>query len=559
MISFTMNSYNSVFTDVKLDISGLLVKISNGFLSLSFNKEASLSSLKIYGKSIIENLYGKKTFYLDWNGGKFIFIPEGVSLVNYSHDYVHIFYYQYIFKKFKIELHYIVRKFTSGLYSYVNIINNGSESYKFSELRLVYRFDPKLMNRLNNQLIDMKSYSYVFLKNSSLIQDETWQLNDGSYYSKYDLAGFVRDIEYYGVYGNGYGAWLINSTCEYYSGGPLKQDLLVHQDSLMLNYLTSTHFGTPELVIPPFFGSKMYGPWLIYFNLGKNCDILSNVNSFIQNEKLNFPYTWLKDTNFPIKRSYLKGKINSFNRYKIVIFSSIQEKFDTQTLGYLYYTDTVYDGSFSIKNIRPNIYMMNIYPISGYDCNFKWEKIIDLNNNYDIGNIDIKDSIKDTIWSIGETNRKSINSRFNLENRNYVWHTLVPKNLDFYIGKSNLLENWFYSQSKKGTWRIHFFDIFDNVDRILNIGVSGASSNIIDHTSKIYLEIYLNDFLLKKCFYDNDKSIYRGALDSGNYHSEKILIPYDNVLTGLNILSLNLINGSLIYDCINLCYQNIIV
>jgi rhamnogalacturonan endolyase len=41
------------------------------------------------------------------------------------------------------------------------------------------------------------------------VQDETWQLPNGTYISEYDWADFIRDQEYYGVYGNEFGSWYI--------------------------------------------------------------------------------------------------------------------------------------------------------------------------------------------------------------------------------------------------------------------------------------------------------------------------------------------------------------
>ncbi len=558
MLTKIINKYENI----KLEINKLNCYISNGFLKIFINKDACVYKLFIDNENIVNNLNGKKTFYLDWNGGKFIFTPNDLFVIKYSNNIAHIMYSMFLYDKLEIQYHIILRKKISGLYNYIIIKNNNLyKSYIFSELRTVYRFDYFIMNMLYNGNLIQKSYLYSYLKNRSLIQDETWQLEDGSYYSKYDLAGYIRDIKFYGVYGNEYGAWIMNFSHEYFSGGPLKQDLLVHQDSLMLNYLNSTHFGTKELVIPKYKWSKMYGPWLIYFNKGKYINLISDAKIFYNKEKNNWPFKWLKDKNYDLSRKTLKGQLNlkNNNKYKIILTSSLYEKFDFQTLGYLYHTDSSKEGNFIIKNIRSNKYILYIYPISGYNCSFLLKKYVDLSkDNICLNSINIDDNInkKNLIWSIGTTNRKSINFKFSNKNRNYIWHNLVPNNINFFINKNYIKNNWYYAQTKIGNWNILYYEKYLNkMDRILNIGISAVSLNILEkNISKPLLKIYFNNILLKNLSYDNDKSIYRGALQSGNYYSEKIIIPYKLIINKINIISLKLISGAFMYDSINLSY-----
>ncbi len=546
--------------DIKLEINGLNLIIKNKFFKVYIYNSYVIKIL-VDNVNLINNLNGKKTFYLDWNGGKFIFKPKNLFVLKYSNNIIHVMYNMFLYDKCEIQYHYIFKNNLFGIYNYVVINNlNINISYKFSEIRTVYRFDYEIMNMLYNGLLIHKSYLYNFLNKQILVQDETWQLKDGTYYSKYDLAGYIRDTNFYGIYGNKYGAWIMNFSNEYFSGGPLKQDLLVHQDSLILNYLNSTHFGTKELIIPKYKWSKMYGPWLIYFNKGKDINLISDANMFFNIEKNNWPFNWINDKNYPIIRSTLKGKLkNVKNLYKIVLCSSINEEFDFQTLGYLYNTNSLNDGTFIIKNIRPNIYNLYIYPINGYDCNFLFKKKINIKYNLNLGILDINENLlnKKLIWNIGETNRKSDKFKYSSKNRNYIWHTLVPSNINFYIyKKNNIKKNWYYAQTKRGKWNIYFYDKIDNKNRILNIGISGVSSNILEkNINKPKLEIYLNNILLNVLSYENDKSIYRGALNSGNFYSKKIFISKKLIINNINILTLKLLSGSFMYDTINYLYE----
>ncbi len=548
------------FNDIKLEINNMNCYISNGFLDV-YIKNSYVYKLLVDNKNIISNLNGKKTFYLDWNGGKYIFIPNNIFILKYNNNIVHIMYNMFLYNKLEIQYHIILRKNISGLYNYIVINNNNfNKNYIFNEIRTVYRFDYFIMNILYNGVIAQKSYIYSYLKTRPLIQDETWQLEDGTYYSKYDLAGYIRDTDFYGLYGKEYGAWLMNFNHEYFSGGPLKQDLLVHQDSLMLNYLNSTHFGSKELIVPKYKWSKMYGPWLLYFNKGKNINLISNAEIFYKKEKKKWPFKWIKDINYQLNNRFkLTGKINNIKnkKYQIIITSSLNEKFDLQTLGYSYSTINDEYGNFFIDNIRSNIYNIYIYPLYGYNSSFLFKKNINLSNNLNL-NLNIKDDINKNyvIWNIGKTDRKSSGFKFSDKNRNYIWHNLVPKNFKFYVNKNND-KDWYYCQNNNGNWKIYFYDKllnnFNN-DRILNIGIAGSSLNILDKNNNKLpkLKIYLNNILIKTLIYDNDKSIYRGALLSGNFNSEKIIIPYKIFVKNLNILELKLKSGSFIYDNINL-------
>lgn len=64
---------------------------------------------------------------------------------------------------------------------------------------------------------------------STKVQDETWQLADGGgYITKYDWSNYVRDRDFYGVYGPGVaGSWWIHPSAEYFSASQLSQTLTV--------------------------------------------------------------------------------------------------------------------------------------------------------------------------------------------------------------------------------------------------------------------------------------------------------------------------------------------
>lgn len=162
----------------------------------------------------------------------------------------------------------------------------------------------------------------------------------------------------------GFGAWIVSASREYHTGGPLKQELLVHQDSLMLNYFHSTHFGTPSQAAPQGW-SKFYGPVLIYFNTGSDEEVLADVAIQAEIERSKWPYTWVEEDEYPLVRGSVTGKVTGQTKAMVVVYDSLEEEFDRQTLGYLYHTETDQDGGFIIENIRPGDYQVVAYPLAG--------------------------------------------------------------------------------------------------------------------------------------------------------------------------------------------------
>ena len=447
----------------------------------------------------------------------------------------------------RIECHIIMQRGLSGIYMYVKTTNTGINPITFGLIRIVYRFNPRVMHKATNGVLEGILPLESELNNSPVIQDTTWKLPDGTIYSKYDYAGYIRNTPYQGVFGNGYGAWLLSASREYHSGGPLKQDLLVHQEALILNCMTAGHFGTPPLTAPPGW-TKIYGPWLLYFNQGSEDELKANAISQSKVEQSRWPYNWMTDTDYPLKRGSLTGQITGPPRSMVVLSSSLIEEFDMQTLGYSYSTESDQNGYYMLKNIRPGSYKLTAYPVAGFGIGVKSEKLITITEGSNKANLDLLVP-KDVKWSIGETNRRSDSYRHSNEKRNYIWHTLPPANLEFQIGKSKVETDWYYAQTKKGTWSIRYNDTPDGKNRILRIGLAAASNNSL---GRPILVVSINGRAIEEFHYGNDQSIYRSASQSGNFYAAIVNIPANLVVSGDNVIGLTLRHGSVMYDSVNL-------
>ena len=533
---------------VSLVVNGLSATLDNGLIKISFNNRALVSSLFKNGKDLVDNT--EFSFYFDWNSGRnHRFTPSRLDVITESPQRAHIMYSQDVRGFLKLEYHLIMEQGLSGVYTYVKVANKNKKPVKFDEMRLVYAFNPKIMHQISNSDEEGTPPSEKQLSKLPMIWDATWKLPNGTIYSKYDYAGYVRETTYQGVFGNGFGAWMLSPSREYHSGGPLKQDLLVQQGPMIINYMTGKHFGTPVLTAPRGW-SKIYGPWLLYFNEGTDTEVKADAILQSKVEQSLWPYKWMNDPDYPLNRASLEGKVVSPVRAMIVLTSSLTEPFDLQTLGYSYHTETEKDGSFSFDNIRPGKYKLTAYPIEGYGIGAEAEKLTTISegNNTDSLVLSVPTEV---MWSIGETNRRSDLYRYSNERRNYILHTLPPANLEFKIGTSDIHTDWYYAQTQPGTWSIKYNDTPDQKNRKLLIGLAAASFE------KVALAIIVNNRQLDKFEYDNinDSAIYRCATQSGNFHYAAVTIPANQVVAGENVIKLTLSAGNVMYDSINLSIE----
>ena len=542
------------YPKVSLRMKGLTAILDNGLIRVVFERDATVSSIYKNGKNLVENVDLHKTFYLDWhNGSSYHFAPTNLRVMSKSSERVHVRYLQERPDFLRLEYHIIMQRGLSGLYTYVYTSNTGLKPITFSYIRVVYRFDPKVMLQATNGVQESIIPDENELTNARLVQDATWRLSDGTYYSKYDYAAYIRETPYQGVFGNGYGSWLLSASREYHSGGPLRQDLTVHEAALILNIMTAGHFGAPELTATIGW-SKIYGPWLMYFNEGSDDELKEDTIRQVKVEQSLWPYNWMDDIDYPLKRATLIGQVFSPVRSMVVLSSSLAEEFDLQVLGYSYSTETDENGHFKQKNIRPGTYKLIAYPVEGYGIGFQSEKEITIGEGKNTASLNLSVPT-DVKWSIGETNRRSDSYRYSNETRNYIWHILPPADLEFEIGKNDIHTDWYYAQTKRGTWTIRYKDTPNGKNRILRIGIAAASNSVpsLPDDPKIpIIAVRFNEKLINKFHYKNDQSIYRSALQNGNFHSETIIIPANFVTEGDNLISLTLLQGYVMYDSINL-------
>ncbi|MDO6361086.1 polysaccharide lyase family protein [Lactobacillus paragasseri] len=539
--------------------------LKNDVVKIKFNKKGYATELLYKNKNVLTNLTGEphdpdryRSFYCDYhmNGKTCHMVISQVKIIQDNDQLIHIAFIDST-SSLGIEYHFILKNHDSAIYSYIISWNNTKHPLKVNELRTVYRFNQVLFNWSTNGVRFGRQPSSKEMLTGKKLQDETYRMKRGALfsnsqiYSKYDYAGYYKDTDFWGQAGDNFGAWLITPDKSFYGSGPLNQDLMIHYDGLILNYLFSEHFGKGLNILPTDF-KKMYGPWCLYLNNGSFEDVVKRSKK----EKQAWPYSWLDDLDYPLELSTVIGQISSAvsKKYKIILISNPKDKktFIERQNSNTYYVETDENGKFSFKKIRPDSYSLYAYALDGTDLDehLLIKDILLNQRKLDLGEFEIRPSTK-PVWQIGYSSHTTAGFKFSDQLRNYIWQTLVPKNLTYHIGQN---DDWYYLQNDQGKWQIKF-----KIEKkllkeklYLRIALAGATQKRMDQGDRVLIKVNLNGNMIFSKKLENDRSAYRSALKSGRYHLISIPISAQQLkLNKINTVSLTT-DGYLMYDAIQL-------
>jgi len=537
-------------TAVTLSVSGMTATVSNGIYTIKFNSAGTGTSLVWNGKELIGPAKG---FYSSINGGTG-FSPTQLQVVTNTSTMADIAYISSWG-----ELHYVVRNGVSGLYSYFVATGIGN----VGEYRTLYRLDGSIFRNGYNGVRSIAFPTLSQIEAATVLQDSTYQLSNGTVYTKYDASTYVNQDTLHGIYGSGYGAWMISPSHEYVNGGPMKQELTVHVESstgdgVLLNMLSASHFGTPSVTIP---SGKIYGPWLVYFNNGS----ISDAQAQAATEAAAWPYSWLSNSHYPLSRTTVTGTLKLANGLPAagatVALGKSGGDLYAQGTDYIFSTQADSSGNFTIPKVRPGTYSLYAYANGGVTTGGAIGHVTD---QYERDNISVSGSsvslgtltwtptqYTNSLWQIGTADRKA--DEFNLGNvaRQYGLFNQVPANLTYTIGQSTAASNWYYAQTQVGTWTVNF-----NLTKTytgqghLTVALAGASRTAA-------VTVGVNGSTVGSFpTYTNDEAIYRSANQSGYYHLITINFAASLLKSGANTLTFHATSvssgGGVMYDTVKL-------
>ena len=530
---------------VQLTVAGMNATLSNGLYTMKFDKSGRGYSLVINGKELIGPAKG---FYSSINGGTG-FSPTSLHVTTNTPTMADIAYISPWG-----ELHYVARSGISGLYSYFVATGIGN----VGEFRTIYRLNGNIFTNGYNAERSGAFPPLSQIKQAQVLQNETFKLTNGTVYTKYDWATYVAQDQVHGVYGNGYGAWMLPASHEYIEGGPMKQELMVHiesasGDGTVLNMLVGGHFGTPAVTIP---SGKIYGPWLLYFNNGSVADAQAQAAQ----ERSQWPYSWLSNAHYPLARTTVSGTLTLSDGRPaagaMVTLAQPGGDIYQQGADYIFYAQADASGHFSIPNVRPNTYSLYAYSTGG--------SIGDVTDQYEHDNVVVSGATVDlgaltwsppkyanVLWQIGTADRKADEFKLGNVPRQYGLNNQVPANLTYTIGQSTPANDWYYAQTQVGTWKVDFTlaHTYSGTGH-LTVALAGQSQ-IAD------VVVGVNGTSLGRlASFPNDQTIYRSGNQSGHYHLVLITFPASLLKAGANTVTFQTIKvgsgGGRIYDTIKL-------
>jgi len=374
---------------------------------------------------------------------------------------------------FHTEVHWILPRDTPGFYVYVIYRHGpGMAAASLSQSRMVIKGVPGTRIFTHHIVDDGRKGPFPTGKIVGTVQDATFRYADGTIYTKYDNSAFVADDLVHGMAGNGVGIWMIMPGREYVNGGPLRQELTVHMDNVLLWMFQGTHFGGSAIDVKA--GQKwslFYGPAFVYFNQGGSTDTLwQNAKIRAVSEQARWPYSFVKDLDYPLSRGTVIGrvKLSSGNSTKgawAVLAPPGAKDWCQSAGGYTFWSKMDALGHFVIPKVRPGAYTLFV---SGADQFLDYRKDgirVKPDKITDLGTL-IWEPVTHgrTLWQIGVADRSTREFKDGDNVRHYYnfirYAREFPDDVTFTIGNSVADKDWNFAQwgwyNKYPYWTIRF-------------------------------------------------------------------------------------------------------
>jgi rhamnogalacturonan endolyase len=462
--------------------------MSNGRkLVVKINSNGRVSSMTLGGTELLSS-NGIYFGYTTSNGNKGL-SPSKVTVVKQTADYCEVLYSAESGNTI-FEQGFIMRKGVQMLYTYVIATGTAtSASEPIKEARVCSRTAETLIYgyvdyRMNGK-IPSNSEMTTAEKEENTIQDATYYLSDGSVYTKYNWANYIERDTLHGLNNGKYhGIYNIPVSYEWINGGCERQELTVHATSkspITIQMLQGEHFGGEAMILNEG-EKKLYGPFAICPTYSTDPVAYARVQA--EAEVAAWPYQWFENDLYPRERGTVRGHLNvtTGQRNDSMRIILAQEKGKdplTMMHGYQFWTLTDANGDFELKHVRPGDYNLFAYAKAGEVTDMLEQDDITVSaGDNDLGTISwTPKKYSEMLWMIGQNDRRS--SEFCLSDapRQYGLWEQVPQTLTYTIGESKENTDWYYAQTKDGTWTVKF-----NVDErpagraYLTASIAGCAS-----------------------------------------------------------------------------------
>lgn len=304
--------------------NGTFVILSNGIVSISIAKsDAHISSMVFGGTNVLAGGTDGGEYYWSWNQPNFQNpVITSYSLVQSPTNNGGTVAEVDLFSQWNgnssdaaldVDIHYFLIQGVPGFYA--SAIISHPPSYPDNpggEFRMVGYLNP-VFNWLSvdndrSRLMPVASTPSVPVAGAPKeFQLWTAGIQQGQYDCKYGYSADFCDESAWGwsSTSNDMGVWMTDPSLEYYNGGPMKRELMCHDDQggvgpVLLQMVNGTHYtmGNDTDIKAGETFSKTFGPWLIYANSvatgtsNAPAALFADAQARGMAEKALWPYAW---------------------------------------------------------------------------------------------------------------------------------------------------------------------------------------------------------------------------------------------------------------------------
>lgn len=549
---------------VSLTTTGNQATMSNGLLMLTIGANGRVNFMKPTSSKL--NVLGSNGIYFDYTASaNKAMSPDKFEIISQTEDYAEVLYTNTTSNPIMSQ-GYIMRRGETAIYTYVifrGTANSSSVSIREARVctRLAGGFVDGYVDEVMNGTIPTNSEMATAEKAENTIQDATYRMADGSIYTKYNWGQFIDRDLFHGLMGTSIGVWNIPVSYEWLNGGPMRQELTVHATSkspITIQMLQGEHFGAYAQAFKE--GEEhLYGPFMIYVNSGTREEMIADARERALQARAEWPFKWFKNDLYPTERSTVRGRLVlpsglSPDGMKMVLADSENTELMRKGRQYMFWANADAEGNFEIPNVRPGSYSLYAYATKGcitdqmkYDGVEVGEEAVT-----ELGDVNwTPDNRLTLLWQIGEADRLSDGFKMSDMPRAYGDWDQVPATLNYTIGTSTPAKNWYYAQTKNGSWNI-YFDLEDGFDEdvVLTASVAGASNS-----PKVGVSV--NGKSQANWSFYNDAAIYRSGKLGGRHSVKQVVVPASVLKPGeQNKIALTMSgiksNGGVMWDCVKL-------
>ncbi len=520
---------------VTLTQEGRHVLLANGIVTATIDPaSAAVLSLKYRGWEMVSASGRHARIYFSLSGGKGYEQPAHClySVTQQRPDHVDVsckrVYAPGDKQPWDIDIHYVLRRGSSGLYVYAVVSHPASyPDADMGEWRMVWSMPDDGASALLERIYvdDLRHWQmpspYDFAHAEPTGIKEIVKLTTGLWAGKYDCKYiYTADLWKEAAYGhagdaNHLGAWVVFGGHDYFNDGPTKNDLTAAAGLIHIMLYAEHYNGRGFTIHQGQAWSKIYGPWLLYLNDRATGDACwADAKAQARAEEAAWPYSWLTSREYPaeagrgtvtgrlVVRDPLKPTLNGAGAWVgLALPEETAGNWQFQGAAYQYWTHAGADGRFTIPHVRPGDYTLYAFTDGAVGEFARGGVTVRAGVSHPLGTLtwDIPQPGKRIVWEIGVPDRTA--EEFRHGRTDYFTPYLfaefpqeLPNPLEYDVTRNDWATAWNYVQTTYTAgktaapwkWRIHFpLPAVPTGDATLTIAFAS--------TDQSRLNIYVND------------------------------------------------------------------